>query len=513
MPVPRALQILEVLENILSHCADETNQQSVLVCKLWSEVALDVLWYKVEDLERFLRLFGELEEEEDDETFLYSKMPSVATWQRFEKVYQHRIRILSLCKPHTKYTPALITISRIRSEGPLLPKLHTLEWYGLSGSGLAEPSVMFMHNGIRKFRIDDDGLLTRIETNDNITSYCTAINTRMPRLSTLDLCLVPSPTYQRPIIALIQQLPDLEDLSIPAFEDQTIVLIGLRDMPILSLSLIQMVESLRQETSSILNGPHQRTGFSKLREVEFCCTLAFATLLFQNITVPNNMRSVILCSKGLESSHDIRTLISEIVASFSRLTTLRLDNLEDVEIPDGLPSQPLGDDTIHLEDISPLLNRYPDMRCFMLRSPYPLALDDNDMETIAKSWPQLKYLWLCDQPCVLFPEREKRITLNALSHLSRHCPCLSVVGLYLDATSDHIPNFASVKLFENLTQLEFGPSSIDRSALVARTLAQVCLNHNLKLMFGSEWKDPEKISPILTLCGKLSGKASRRPLE
>ena len=70
MPVPRGLQILEVLENILSHCEDETNQQSVLVCKLWSEVALDVLWYKVGDLERFLWLFGELEEEEDDETFV-----------------------------------------------------------------------------------------------------------------------------------------------------------------------------------------------------------------------------------------------------------------------------------------------------------------------------------------------------------------------------------------------------------------------------------------------------------
>ena len=47
-------------------------------------------------------------------------------------------------------------------------------------------------------------------------------------------------------------------------------------------------------------------------------------------------------------------------------------------------------------------------------------------------------------------------------------------------------------------KLKFGPSPIDHFALVARALAQVCLNHNLELMFGSEWKDPEKISPDIS---------------
>lgn len=50
----------ETLDNVLRRCDDKTKNRSVLVCKKWSEVALDLLWYKVENLEHFLKLFGEL---------------------------------------------------------------------------------------------------------------------------------------------------------------------------------------------------------------------------------------------------------------------------------------------------------------------------------------------------------------------------------------------------------------------------------------------------------------------
>ncbi|KAE9392001.1 hypothetical protein BT96DRAFT_1058818 [Gymnopus androsaceus JB14] len=107
MLIPCPLQIPEVLENILSHCDAKSNQKNVLVCKLWSEVALDVLWHKVDDLERFLELFGKLDKLERDGSiiFKYAQTPSIAIWQRFEMVYQTRIRILSLCNPDTMYIP------------------------------------------------------------------------------------------------------------------------------------------------------------------------------------------------------------------------------------------------------------------------------------------------------------------------------------------------------------------------------------------------------------------------
>ncbi|KAE9398142.1 hypothetical protein BT96DRAFT_1020340 [Gymnopus androsaceus JB14] len=519
MPIPRVLQILDVLANVFSHCEDESNQQNVLVCKRWSKIALAVLWYRIEALERLLQLFGQLKKVRCNGriSFRFVKTPTFATWQRFEKVYQNKINVLSFGKPDTAYIPALITISRIRAQGPLLPKLHTLEWYGLSGLGLEEPCVMFMHNGIQKFRleVDDD---SKSESTDSITSYCAAIGARMPQLSFLEILLPPLQKYQQPILALTQQLLDLEHLCIPPFRDPTAILSGLRDIEPGRLKLLdthQVYLGTKHENaaSSILIGPHKSTGFKCLQTLELSCTYSFAALLFQNIASSHNMRDISLSSDRVESSHDIRILISEIVCNFSCLTSLRLTHLA---ILDCLPSQPLANDMIGLGDLMPLLNHQQnlDMRFFNLESLYPPALDDEDIEMIAKSWPHITGFWLCEQPVVLYPEREKRITLKALLHFSHHCPQISEIGLYVDATS-HVPDFSSSHFVpsRSIAKLQFGPSPIDHPTHVARALAQLC-SPNLELAFGcSEWTDPDNISPKINGLWKSKWEAVQEALE
>ncbi|KAF9068314.1 hypothetical protein BDP27DRAFT_1448509 [Rhodocollybia butyracea] len=296
----------------------------------------------------------------------------------------------------------------MRGEGPLLPKLHTLRWYGLSGLGLIEPSVMFMHSSIRKLVIDQlDSEAEELES-DTFASYCAAISARMPFLSCLQLGVYPLQIFEKPMVALMKRLPNLREFLVPPFPDLTRISLGLAEVP--------------QMESSLMDGGS--------------------------------------------------------------------------EILDELLSQPLAKDIIHLKHLIPILSSCPNMIHFNLQFPYPPAIDDHDIETIAKSWPGLEEFSFCHQPGVLLLKREKRLTLKALSHFSRHCPNLSKLQLYIDATSGHIPDVTSMKVkrFAKLCMLNVGPSPIDGHAPVAYTLAHLCSTET-RLSFGSGWGNSDKIDP------------------
>ncbi len=42
-----ALEIVEIVHHIITYCDKRLNARNALVCKLWSEISLDALWYEV----------------------------------------------------------------------------------------------------------------------------------------------------------------------------------------------------------------------------------------------------------------------------------------------------------------------------------------------------------------------------------------------------------------------------------------------------------------------------------
>ncbi|KAF9066280.1 hypothetical protein BDP27DRAFT_1365699 [Rhodocollybia butyracea] len=522
MSAPSPVEISEILQNIFSHCDDCDMYRNLLVCQQWSDVGLDMLWYKITDLRPFLELFGELEgkgETYASESYIFAGVPSFVSWERFEKVYQNRIRIISLDSTDIEYRPALSTLSQMRSEGPLLPKLHTLRWYGLSGLGLIEPSVMFMHSGIREFAItqfeddDDDDDLEDLEA-DVLVSFCAAISARMPFLSCLHLRVYPLQIYEKSVVALMKRLPNLREILVPPFPDLTQISLGLAEVPQIEIFIIS--NNFGEPPSSILkqSNPPQRLDLRKLQQMALYCTYPFGTNLLQSISSSQEMRSLTMESHYPEPSNNIRVLISQIATKFSHLTQLHLRYNSHIcgtstgRILGTLLSRPLAKDIIHLKHLIPILSSCPNIIQFDLQSPYPPAIDDHDMETIAKSWPGLEEFSFCHQPGVLLLKREKRLTLKALSHFSRHCPNLSKLQLYIDATSDHIPGVTSLKVkrFAKLRTFNVGPSPIDEHARVAYILAHFCSTET-KLSFGSEWGHSDRIDPKINSTWRTAWKA------
>ena len=58
LPTPHALRVPEILSIIFSFADLSVNAVNARVCKLWHDLALDVLWEEVDDLRRLLSLLG-----------------------------------------------------------------------------------------------------------------------------------------------------------------------------------------------------------------------------------------------------------------------------------------------------------------------------------------------------------------------------------------------------------------------------------------------------------------------
>ena len=63
----RALYIPELLKSIFLYLPDGSHTNCALVCKAWTDIALDVGWHEVRDIKLLFQLLGPLVEDEDNE--------------------------------------------------------------------------------------------------------------------------------------------------------------------------------------------------------------------------------------------------------------------------------------------------------------------------------------------------------------------------------------------------------------------------------------------------------------
>ncbi|KIK58182.1 hypothetical protein GYMLUDRAFT_246221 [Collybiopsis luxurians FD-317 M1] len=489
--------MFDIVQSIFAFCDDQTNARNVLVCKVWSEVALNVVWSHLTDLKPLVGLFGLTRTADDNSKLIeYVNKPSVQALKRFETIYQHRIRILDVTSNAKKFSPVLDVIAKIRGVGPLLPNLESLTWSALSGGGLTEQSVMFMHDGIRSFSIISD----EAESVESFTSYCEVISYRMPNLCSLELDVHPVAGHQKSMLALVQALPNLKTLTLPPFEDPSELLIGLRDLPRLRLTYLGSFQYDFLPPSSILNGPFRNTGFDHLSQVDIYCSYSFAAKLFQNISSSNKILTIVITSREHQPASDVREAMWQIASTCGNLQRLDLSFCNKSKAAsDALIFPPPPDDLISFEDIEPLLQNCPKVAHFSIEHPYPAEIDDEDIRVIARSWLGLKTFKLGDQLLDDHPDAEKKLTLACLAHFSRHCPQIEMISLGLYADGDNIPDASSDEdcpVFQNLYSLHFGSSPIDNPSSVAGYLAHLCSSSRKPtLTYGTHWEGGEEPDP------------------
>lgn len=133
---------------------------------------------------------------------------------------------------------------------------------------------------------------------------------------------------------------------------------------------------------------------------------------------------------------------------------------------------------------------------------HPVQITQAQVTTLASQWPSLQALYLACEPVSL--TTPSTLTLHALLPFAHHCPDLTELGLFVDASSvaDLPDSFSSepslvsrtrseagdIVQFKTLSTLCMGVSDIRDEGTVALFLSHIC-SLGVEMEWGVSWDD------------------------
>ncbi|KAK7435608.1 hypothetical protein VKT23_019560 [Stygiomarasmius scandens] len=484
----RAFEINEILFSILQNCNKQTLACCVQVSHLWLEGGLDVLWREVANIEDLLKPLGGVVERsrtikvfdcdlgnyENDqaETFYeFSSMPTHKQWIKFQQRYASRIHALrfALTENNKHKTLCLVNLLRsIRFSGPILPNLRTIYWDNLSGKGLEEPFLAFVHEDIQQLVLKDTGdySLGKVITLETIPSCMPCLTELIVKLPTIE-------EYVLPLTNIVKGLKSLQSLTLPSNGLKAVPsLFGLRKLKklrILGNHGPFMASQLPRST-----GPGKsRDYFPALEALEIHCEYeAVSNLLCQEFHCLTMIQ--ISCTDSGGKSVEVQNILFKISAFCPCISKIELIMRRNRgKLPS--PTRCTTEHQLSLTAFRPILTN-SSISSFTLQRMLPLEFGLRDMTTISSAWPRLRSLYLCYSP--IMSSFGSNIGLEALLPFASNCPDLEELGLFVDAkSSDTTFDWrAPPSSFRRLRILDVGKSVIaqDAEGAVAQFLSLVC---------------------------------------
>ncbi|KAJ3571457.1 hypothetical protein NP233_g3739 [Leucocoprinus birnbaumii] len=464
----RVLGIPELLDTIFRLLDDKSNFSNALVCHAWSEIALDTLWRHVNNLHRLFNLLSPLQERDDgSRKFEFTRFPGSDDWKKFQK-YAKRVRVLEY--DEEKQNPALSQsvfddIARTRTSFAILPNVHTISW-----NAPLLLCVMFMYSNVKRFAIH----LPNLVEDASPEPFFNDIINRMPRLTHIDIRTeIPVRKLEKDTIRLLSSLPNLQKITTPRFFFTSAIAICLSRLSKLGCIEFQYYDEQGYGDPSdvaVFRPELEEGAFPALWDLSVTASYTdvqrFLTIPF----APTNLTLLYVESYTFETPtaiHQLLTAISENSQMLKQLTLISPRR------PREAAEVPL--DNSHKVTINTLKPVFGCGNLTMLEiiHQYPLMLRQKDLELFAKRWPSLETLNLNTEPHIF---ESSDMTLEALFPFAQHCPHLTYLGLFVDASVGRLPASSpstTFPIFKRLQKLAMGISVIGEYVPVASFLSQV----------------------------------------
>ncbi|KAG8968655.1 hypothetical protein FRC05_001461 [Tulasnella sp. 425] len=350
----------ELLANVLSFATESTLVSCAVVCKPWSDIALDYLWRDLDSVFPLLELVMDIH-----------------------------------------------LLEGLESSGYLGLELESLE-VELTGSSQ---------------RVNDffSGLAGRIP---NLKSFTLKTTT-----NALDI----ESSLQR----VIRTWKNLKTLRIPPT--------GSRITYIPSYDADAMLQELPQD------------GFPKLKTFDFNANPASANRLVQEYSGLFARLSIIhLNAKDGVNDAEVLEFTRHLGATCPHVTRVLLDLLVDP--------------TLQRDDLTPLsvgvlaaLFPCRDLKVLEIGHPYPITLNEDDVERMAAAWPKLNTLYVCIDPDLSLPiPGDMGNSLSVLQAFARHHPMIRELGLFFakDKTLTFSGDLWAEFEFHRLERIDVGTSAV-----------------------------------------------------
>ncbi|TFK58287.1 hypothetical protein BDN72DRAFT_906882 [Pluteus cervinus] len=399
----RVISIPELLRNIffsLPRLCD--TYHSALVCRTWSEIALDALWYEVDDLCILLNLLVPLTTAGPGFHRKFIRCPIPEDWIHFER-YSRRVRTLLV--DYDTPLPAqsvFAEIGRTRIRPEILPNLWSLHLFGDNYL-----CAIFLHSGIRDLAVHLDlSLFERVSFFLHHARFFSrslvTLEIRTGRIAGSD----PHPVgcIATGLSSWLLQLQDLEELTLPRFWNTTYVCKVLSQLPRLSYVGFEYYER------NGYGNPIDTLTFNPMHSEADRGSILFPSLISFSQNAPfsesiqfitswqhsSRLTDLILESQILETPDSFRSGLLSIADGCPLLSKLGLACLITTYLDHPGVATP-SRSRITLDVLLPL-HKLNHLLSFEIAHTLPIALTDDDFVALVKPWHKLERLGLGPDP-------------------------------------------------------------------------------------------------------------------
>ncbi|KAG8944663.1 hypothetical protein FRC04_001627 [Tulasnella sp. 424] len=420
----------ELLANVLSFATHSALASCAVVCKPWSEVALDYLWRDLDsvfpllELVMDIHLLDDLGFSGDLGLERFSNMLSGADWSRFQ-IYAGRVKHLSYenGEPYRNdWTPSLdpngIALLCLRSPSGLvlLPRLKTLEW---STDESVAPIFPFLSPQLESLEVELTG--TSYLAND----FFSTLAGRIPNLKSFTLKTpIPSRDIEGSLQKVISSWKNLEALKLPPYYLRPSILEAAASLPnLIHLDQDYTCYPPKDVTATLQELPQD--AFLKLETFAFNANPAPAKRLLRRYSdLFTRLTEILLNAMGGINNAEVLEFTRHLGSTCPRLIQVSFD----LSVEPGLQKGSITPLSIGvIESLFPCR----DLEMLEIGHPFPLTLDEDDVERMAAAWPKLTTFYACHDPDLSLPiPGDMGNSLSILQAFARHHPMVRDLGLF-----------------------------------------------------------------------------------
>ncbi|KAJ3573516.1 hypothetical protein NP233_g2387 [Leucocoprinus birnbaumii] len=383
--------------------------------RMWSEPALDNLWYRVEGVETFFqcmpRDLWEMAGDDLDKEFIIHRPLSVTDIRTFQK-YASRVRVFYEREyPPTSAYQALFPLC----PNFLLPRLEKLNWE-VHDENVFSYIRLLLCPHLKSLSI----FISERATKEHL-GYLSSIPTVFcPLISQLNLYFEDFPATALSLRDLLDALAAWQNLS----------RLDLSGAPVDTLWCISKIPDLksfrisfpgRAAGSTPLASKHFAQSISKIENITISEDVSIQTVanFFRKCQLTSVRHLHLTIKSSLQSLETLELLLSSLSQQCSA-HTLEVFHFED----DGKHTYTFS------QLVVPLL-QFSKLKRVTLLIPYLSGLSDQCIAQVASSWPLLESFVIFSSDQV---SHRPTVTLQSLLSLASGCPNLWELGLAIDAT-------------------------------------------------------------------------------
>ncbi|RDB19966.1 hypothetical protein Hypma_013057 [Hypsizygus marmoreus] len=447
-----ALVISDILSSIFKFTDTDTDISCARVCRAWQENALDVLWYRVDRLERLFSLLGPMGEVGPQLITFIQYHISSDRWDRFS-FYANRVRRLECTdtSPDIHYQ-SFSTVSISRPVLHLVPNLTHLTWR----KDPARPAaslvlcLLFLSPELESLSVETGGPSYTEGDLFAIGNFFEDVLRRSPRIQHLEFRTdIPFHDMGPALSNFLGSLYELRSVLLSHALLSSDVVTALAKCPL--LEAVRMTDpyattEVQEDAGDLQNFmPVMEHGaFPSIREMHINAHLWNVLLFLRSEFPTTRIRRLLVKTLSPE--------INESIAQFFALVAETCPEIEELGLSVQYGAADEDAESLLFPALEPLLS-CASLKMLTLCLALPLEIDDTEAAQMASHWPLLQNLNLNPAPAIL-RSADKHLTFAALMSFAQYCPDLRNLSIYIQ--SSIIPELGARKLLPNLETLVLG---------------------------------------------------------